>query len=188
MFDIVEDKGLQLFVRFPQIEGIDDPAHRIAFTKTETERLIDLLRKARDWTDVAIENRVGLFSKRIGYVDDEHNETVNDADDNLGTAGAAPTDDTASDEKVVDDGATAVVSDPQARPPRDYKAINFNSYEDASTSAQFEHSVRGYSRRFNLKLDEAMKLSDVLENTLELVARRLENRDSDTSKKDLLFQ
>ena len=72
--------------------------------------------------------------------------------------------------------------------PRNFKAANFNSYEDGTTSVQVEHSVEGFSRRFNLRLKDALALADILESTMEYASFRLEKRGFDLDKKDQLFK
>lgn len=157
-FDLQEGRGLVIFMNFEAIEGHEDPRHSISMTVAETERAIELIRKGEAWTDIAKANRVGLFSKRIGYID---NIAVNDE---------------TSD------------SDASAGAPKDYRAVNFNSYENGETGVQIEHSVGGFSRRFNLTIDEAMELADFLENTLEVRSQQFETREMSDQEKEDLFQ
>ena len=148
--------------------------------------------KAGDWTEIAVKNRIGLFSKMIGYIDDV-NGSVIDENKEVGS----------TIEKVVDgedksfckeklkqiamiDGNQ--LPDINEVDPKDFKALNFNSYEDGSTSVQIEHSLKGFSRRFNLGLDEAVKLAKVMDSTLEYASFRLKNRDLKLDEKGELFK
>ena len=72
--------------------------------------------------------------------------------------------------------------------PKDFRAVNFNSYENGDTSVQIEHSVGGYSRRFNFTLDEAMEFADFLENTVKVRSQQFENRELSEDEKEKLFQ
>lgn len=157
-FDLQEERGLVIFIVFEQIDGHEDPRHRISMSVSETERAIELIRKSEDWTRVAKENRVGLFSKRIGFVDDEINRELDSKNEN------------------------------EEFSQKDYRAVNFNSYENGFTSVQIEHSVGGYSRRFNFELDEALELADFLENTLKVRSQQFETRELSEQEKENLFQ
>ena len=203
-FDIVEGTGLVLYMRFLQIPGQGDPTHAIPLTTSETRRAIALLRKGEEWTDVARQNRVGLFSKRIGFADDENGAATEEAANTEGQDENNPPPDEGNSVAGESLGAGETVSqsardqanDPssqgQAPAPDkealDFVAVNFNSYEDGSTSIQVEHSVKGYSRRFNLQVDQALKLADSLEATLEQASFRLEKREFDKEGVDSLFK
>lgn len=213
-FNIIEGTGLVLYAKFSKIPGYGDPEYSIPYTHTEAERAIRLIRKAQDWTDIAVKNRVGLYSKRIGFVDDA-NGTDDEAEATSAGSGESATDEAkqeASDEtakqaeaetpsvegkvadaqkadeevagkEVAETGAPTKAGDPQ-----NFKAVNFNSYEDGTTSVQLEHAVQGFSRRFNLSLADALKLADSMAETLEYATFRLEKRDFDLEEKDKLFQ
>lgn len=186
-FNIVEGTGLVLYINFPAFEGSQDPDYSLPLTITETRRAVDLIRKAEEWTSIAVENRIGLFQKRIGYLDDA-------------LAAQAPKEEPAGDGMQSGNGAQAGLGAGvagQAEPmqqaaetgqPKDFKAVNFNSYEDGTTSVQIEHSVAGFSRRFNLPLEDALELASSLEATVEFATFKLENRELDTKEKEKLFR
>lgn len=183
-FNIVEGSGLQLYVIFARIEGQSDPEHSISLNVDETKRMIGLIRKGEEWTEVAQANRVGLFSKRIGFVDDRLAQTGEEGEGSeAGTAiGARQEAQPPAGGGTVTNALTGEVQ------PRDFRGVNFNSYEDGSTSIQIEHSVGGFSRRFNMWLPNALELADSLESTLEYATFRLENRDMGKDEVDQLFQ
>lgn len=189
-FDIVEGKGLVLYLNFAAIKWHGDPAYSMPLSVNEARRVTAMIGKAAEWTEVAKANRVGLFSKRIGFVDDENGgEAPKPFDQGDGTAHL-------EQGKVTDLAAGssgAAVQQELKLPeqkvaPQDFKAVNFNSYEDGSTSVQIEHSVKGFSRRFNLTLAEAQELAASLEATVEYATFRLENRDATPEAKDELFK
>ena len=201
-FDIVEDVGLVLYMQFQAVIGHGDPAHTVRMTSSETNRAITLFRKAEEWTEVARKNRVGLFSKRLGFIDDVYGTEVKFQDgkevqdDSTGISETSKTKEASKDTRNAI-GASVPLEENLASPdenfipgndPQNFTAANFNSYEDGSTSVQVEHSVEGYSRRFNLKLADALELADSLEATLEYASFRLEKRGFDLDKKDQLFQ
>ncbi len=201
-FDIVEDAGLVLYMQFQAISGHSDPAHTIKMTSPETKRAIALFRKAEEWTEVARKNRVGLFSKRLGFIDDVYgSETVTQADQEIqdeveGIPEGSKTKEPSKDKRS-GVGASKSHEENNVSPdesykskndPKNFTAANFNSYEDGSTSVQVEHSVEGFSRRFNLQLSDALRLAESLEATMEYASFRLENRGFDLDKKDQLFQ
>lgn len=194
-FSIVEGEGLELYLFFEPIPGHGDPAHKVPLSVAEAKRLIAMVGKGGEWTEVAIENRVGLFSKRIGYIDDENGDPVTDEDEiaEAGSAGnesaeakigATPKEETGTTGKS--SGQTA--SDAEKAEPLDFMAMTFNSYEDATTSVQFEHSVRGFSRRFNFTMGEAEQLAAKMDATMDYATGRLENRETDADAKSRLFQ
>ncbi len=191
-FDIVEDKGLVFYLNFSAIEGHGDPAYSMPLFLSEAKRTVAMIGKAADWTEVAKTNRVGLFSKRIGFVDDINGGPVPEPDD--GSEESAATEPKKSTEiPSGSQGQLALSAQETAQPvsktpPQDLKAVNFNSYEDGTTSVQVEHSVRGFSRRFNLDLGEAQELAASLEATIEYATFRLENRENNPEVKDELFQ
>lgn len=211
-YNIVEGKGLVLYMIFDQIEGHDFPAYSLSMKSSETKRAITLIRKAEEWTKVAKENRVGLFSKRIGFVDDVNGvkEVEGDKVDSVqqedGKEADVPEQTPVSESATIAEKSGAEnlseASEAEQKPaqpadgpdfsqkedPLDFISINFNSYEDGSTSAQVEHSVKGYSRRFNLPLEEALELAGSLEATLEHSSSKLERRQFDKEQTDKLFQ
>ena len=202
-FSIVEGEGLELYVYFEPIPGHGDPAHKVPFSVSETKRLIAMVAKGDEWTTVAVENRVGLFSKRIGFIDDQNGEPVEaepqaadaEATDPDGaeekvadtSVGAGPAE-TASDDRQAEGATGNVLPGAGQSEPLDFMAMTFNSYEDASTSLQFEHSVRGFSRRFNFAMAEAEQLAAKMEATMAYATGRLENRETDADAKSKLFQ
>lgn len=196
-FNIVEGTGLVLYVSFSEISEQADPAHRIDLNSAETTRAIELIRKAEKWTTIARENRVGLFSKRIGFVDDANGlpvsspevaETEEPSAEESNQIGVVEEQSTDTEATTSPEEPTQQEASEPAKDPVDFVAVNFNSYENGSTSAQLEHSVKGYSRRFNLPLEDALKLADSLEATLEHASFKLEKRDFDKDKTDKLFQ
>ncbi|MCB1462184.1 MAG: hypothetical protein KDJ90_07095 [Nitratireductor sp.] len=197
-FDIIEGSGLVLYAKFSQIPGHGDPEYAIPYTHIEAERVIRLIRKAQEWTDIAVKNRVGLYSKRIGFVDeanaapDEGDAEEDATQEGSGENAAGDMQESAragtpSPEEEAD-AAPEAGAPIQEGDPKNFKAVNFNSYEDGSTSVQLEHAVQGFSRRFNLPLPEALKLADSLANTLKYATFRLEKRDFDMQEKDKLFK
>jgi hypothetical protein len=179
-FDIVEGTGLVLYANFDKIANNNDPAYSLPFTEEEARRVVAAVDKAKDWTDVAVKNRVGLFSKRIAFIDDA-NASAEDA----GSDSAESDADRGLSVKPAAEGEAVSTKEPD---PRDFKAVNFNSYEDGSTSVQLEHAVAGFARRFNFSLEDAEKLSKSLDSTIEYAKTRLEKRDLGTESKDLLFK
>ena len=190
-FNIQEGRGLVIYMQFEGIEGHEDPPHQVTMNPRETDRAVGLIRKAEDWTKVARDNRVGLFSKRIGYIDDGLAEKEVVADDAV-----APEEEAASDggDKVVTETDSEAREETVMGPeqpeaaPKDFRAVNFNSYENGDTSVQIEHSVGGYSRRFNFTLDEALEFADFLENTVKVRSQQFENRELSDDEKEQLFQ
>jgi len=85
-------------------------------------------------------------------------------------------------------GETATGPEQPEAAPKDFRAVNFNSYENGDTSVQIEHSVGGYSRRFNFTLDEALEFADFLENTVKVRSEQFENRELSEDEKEQLFQ
>jgi hypothetical protein len=201
-FDIVEDAGLVLYMQFQAVSGHGDPAHTVRITSSETNRAITLFRKAEEWTEVARKNRVGLFSKRLGFIDDVYGTEVKfevgteSQDDSVSISETSKIKEASKDkrnaigasEPLEENLTSPDESFIQGNDPQNFTAANFNSYEDGSTSVQVEHSVEGYSRRFNLKLADALELANSLEATLEYASFRLEKRGFDLDKKDQLFQ
>lgn len=179
-FDIVEGTGLVLYANFDKIASNNDPAYSLPFTEEEARRVVAAVDKAKDWTDVAVKNRVGLFSKRIAFIDD-----ANASADDAGSDSAESDTDRGLSVKPAAEGEEVAAKAPD---PRDFKAVNFNSYEDGSTSVQLEHAVAGFARRFNFSLEDAEKLSKSLDSTIEYAKTRLEKRDLGTESKDLLFK
>jgi hypothetical protein len=227
-FNIVEGAGLMLYAKFYAIPGHGDPEYALPMTKGEATRAVALIRKGKQWTDIAVKNHVGLFSKRIGFFDDVHGADpaateTGGKDDSAGKAAentetdssidirektAKPDEaaganeatsnetagnetagkETAGNETAGADQATPSELTSKSEDPQDFKAVNFNSYEDGSTSIQIEHAVKGFSRRFNLSLENALKLADSLEATINGATSKLEKREYDTKEKDKLFQ
>jgi len=179
-FDIVEGTGLVLYANFDKIQGNNDPAYSIPFTEEEARRIASSVEKAKEWTDVAVKNRVGLFTKRIAFIDDI----------NAGGGAQIETAELSSEDRGLSVQPNKQGSDAAARSedPRDFKAVNFNSYEDGTTSVQLEHAVAGFSRRFNLSMENAEKLAKSLEQTIEYARQRLEKRDLGSQSKDDLFK
>ncbi len=190
-FDIVEAKGLVLYLNFSAITGHGDPAYSMPFSVNEAKRTVALLGKAVEWTEVARNNRVGLFSKRIGFVDDVNGGPVPlPVDEEDGTKPVEPQKSADAGLGTIGSGSLSIPEKSKApiAAPQDFKAVNFNSYEDGTTSVQIEQSVRGFSRRFNLTLEEAQELSTSLESTIEYATFRLENRETNPEVKDELFR
>jgi hypothetical protein len=190
-FDIVEGRGLVLYLNFSAIEGHGDPAYSMPLTKTEARRVIAMTAKATEWTEIARANRVALFSKRIGYVDDANGAPLpQPTDEGDGTGPASP------EKPAAATGSITTNTLPAPSPktavakadPLDFKAMTFNSYEDGTTSVQIEHSVQGFSRRFNMDMVEAQDLASTLESTLQYATFRLENRETNPDVKDELFR
>lgn len=195
-FSIQEGRGLVIYMQFEGIEGHEDPPHSVTMNPRETARAVDLIRKAEEWTEVAKNNRVGLFSKRIGYIDDglakqeemaaeEAEETAGETVGEAGNETGSETPETAGEEPS--EGTAMGPEQPEAA-PKDFRAVNFNSYENGDTSVQIEHSVGGYSRRFNFTLDEALEFADFLENTVKVRSEQFENRELSEDEKEQLFQ
>ncbi|RMF00395.1 MAG: hypothetical protein D6773_11500, partial [Alphaproteobacteria bacterium] len=201
--------GLVVYLKFARIPGHGDPDHAVPLTRTEARRAVALLEKSEKWSEIARKERVGLFSKRIGFVDDElaapqrvmevqtqSGTTQPDTRQPGGSIGA--TDGDGSTAKKAEPGGNAQagsgIETARAAPPggteepKDFIAVNFNSYEDGSTSAQIEHAIAGFSRRFNLTIDNALKLAKSTEATLDYATYRLEKRDLDFKEKSKLFQ
>ena len=194
-FNIQEGRGLVIYMQFEGIEGHEDPQHQITMNPRETGRAVNLIRKAEEWTEIARNNRVGLFSKRIGYIDDGLAE-AEEAAGEASAPGKEPAGEPAGESAEMPSGEigkqaeenTAMGPEQPEAAPKDFRAVNFNSYENGDTSVQIEHSVGGYSRRFNFTLDEAMEFADFLENTVKVRSQQFENRELSEDEKEKLFQ
>lgn len=185
-FNIVEGAGLRLYVIFERIEELGDPEHSVPLTVSETARMIELIGKGEEWTRVAQENRVGLFSKRIGYVDDALNPSAGSAPGSVGAGQMQGPSPSASGGEASGEAIPDALTG--AGQPRDFKAVSFNSYEDGTTSIQIEHSIGGFSRRFNLWMANALELAENLQSVMDYATNRLENREIGTDEVDQLFQ
>ena len=195
-FSIQEGRGLVIYMQFGGIEGHEDPPHSVTMNPRETSRAVDLIRKAEEWTEVARDNRVGLFSKRVGYIDDglakeeekaaeEGVETAGETIGEVGNQAGSEAPEKAGEEPGEE---TAMGPEQPEAAPKDFRAVNFNSYENGDTSVQIEHSVGGYSRRFNFTLDEALEFAAFLENTVKVRSEQFENRELSEDEKEQLFQ
>ncbi len=200
-FDIIEGTGLVLLVHFHRIPGHGDPHYKIRLTRTEAERAAELLEKADMWTEIARRERVGLFSKRIGFVDDalaapkkqepQATQTQAGGGATRGSgigAGVGVATAQAERSTAQSGGGMSSPNPAGSQDPTDFTAVNFNSYEDGTTSAQIEHTVQRFSRRFNLSLKNALMLANSLKSTIEYASFRLEKRDFDMEEKSKLFQ
>lgn len=197
-FDIREGEGLVIYMNFEQFEGHGAPTHSIALNVTETGRAVALLRKAEEWSGVAKSNRVGLFSKRIGFIDDalasltDVEEPKPSASGSPGISQKAPLEASpgataAGPSPSLGEGVGAAASARKSL-PKDFRSVNFNSYETGDTGVQIEHSVAGFSRRFNLSIDEALELADFLEATVEVRSQEYETRGLSEEDKEQLFR
>ncbi|MCC0053820.1 MAG: hypothetical protein H6884_07160 [Rhodobiaceae bacterium] len=194
---IAQDRGLVLRIGFAQIRPDLGPEHRIDLLPAEARRAIALLRKGEEWTQIARDNRVGLFSKRIGFFDEANSASAPEADqpqtgETNAEQAAAPTVGAGAGQPA--SGNAAKASQPANAPagngetPADFMAVNFNSYESGETSVQIEHAVHGFSRRFNFFIAKGKELADILEATIKKAEFDLESRKFTQEQKSKLFQ